>query len=113
MRLRTCFVQENETKTEVFGFVRYPKEYDVEETLVKLKNIWTGSYRLRAFTPRFNRKPLNKRSRAPNLFLAGSGLRKERRSFIDLVKGVQKIDRVETEEQYVDDDLDAVQYKTK
>lgn len=39
-----------------FGFVRFPEEYNTEQFLEVLNNIWIESYKLRVFFPKFERK---------------------------------------------------------
>lgn len=65
----------------IFGFVRFPRNSDVEEMLLKLNNIWFGSYKLRAFVPKFNRVPIDKEKKTTmHVFPAGSGLRSENKT---------------------------------
>lgn len=49
----------------MFGFIRYPRKYDERVLLEDLKNIWVGSYKLRAFIPRYNGEPPKKTDKEP------------------------------------------------
>ncbi|KAL8508279.1 hypothetical protein ACS0TY_018752 [Phlomoides rotata] len=39
-----------------FGFVRFENDGDEEKLLEDLNNVWIGSYKIRAFFPRYGRK---------------------------------------------------------
>ncbi|XP_057793137.1 uncharacterized protein LOC131009745 [Salvia miltiorrhiza] len=50
--------RKRDIKGKSFGFVRFDKDSDRESILKEMNNIWLGSYKLRAYIPRFERPPL-------------------------------------------------------
>lgn len=67
--------RDNEGK--LFGFVRFEGKIDEECVLRDLNNIWIGSYKMRAFCPRFGRGSSSKNRVVTNNFPANLGVRKE------------------------------------
>lgn len=73
----------------LFGFVRFSKKHNREKTLEELNKIWIGTYKLRAYLPKFNREPLRVRPKNQNTFPASSGRLGGFTSFAGVVSGRQ------------------------
>ncbi|KAL6537767.1 hypothetical protein OROMI_025410 [Orobanche minor] len=78
---------------KLFGFVRFPMKYDEERVLRDLNEVWIGSYKIRAFIPKFKRNPSPRKASGSltgarvGYFPVDKGKRKENTSFA----GKQKV----------------------
>lgn len=70
----------------MFGFVRFPMEYNEIEVLDKLNTLWIRSFKLRAWIPKFSRVPMLQKTSRLRIFPERLGLRRGNKYFVETLK---------------------------